>query len=292
MSNPVLPEDDLSLVIQQDWDKQCATVTSAMKDHVANFVTPISMSEQKEFGEAWGSGTYISGCDGLTYLLTARHNVTSVPPGGVLAHLPVLSDSLAKVKYVAVKNMATFSMTEIDVAAIAISNHRVCQPPPERVAPANAIAKKYSAVPGECLFWMGFPGYRLERDDPLVPTALRRSYFHHLDLPMMPMLSQEPQLSITHSHFDPNLHIAVHYPLYGKSMIDNSSRTLPMPKGMSGSAIWDTKYVATLSSGAEWKPELAEICGVLWFYVGPPDLEVLFATKIEHIRSSLPGVIA
>ncbi len=269
----------------QEWDERCAEVTSRMQGYVANFVTPLSVSEQHGFGEAWGSATYVPGSDGYTYIMTAGHNITGLPVSGRLAHLPISEGD-----YVAADNMAILSPREIDAAGIAIPPVLPLQPPPERIVPPASIGDKYRAAKGELLFWMGFPGYKLDRDDPLVPDALKRSVFGHLELPMKPMLSQEIQSPFTHSRFDTNLHIAVHYPKEGKSAVDNSSVRLPMPKGMSGSAIWDTKYIATLNTGGQWKPEQAEICGIVWFFIGSPGPEVVLVTKIEHVRVSIPDM--
>jgi hypothetical protein len=112
----------------------------------------------------------------------------------------------------------------------------------------------------------------------------------YIELPMKPMLSQEMQSTFSHSRFDANLHIAVHYPREGKSAADNSSVLLPMPNGMSGSAIWDTKYVAALEAGWKWSPAQAEICGIVWFFIGTPGPGVVLASKIEHVRASLPDM--
>lgn len=269
----------------QEWDECCAQVTTSMRSYVSNFVTPLSVSEEQGFGEAWGSATYVPGGNGLTYIMTAGHNITDVPTSGRLAHLPVPGS-----EYVAADNMAILSPREIDAAGIAIPPVWQLQPPLQRIAPTTSIGKQYRAVKGELLFWMGFPGYKLDRDDPLVPGARKKTYFGHLELPIKPMLSQEIQSPFTHSCFDANLHIAVHYPKEGKSAADHSSVRLPTPKGMSGSALWDTKYIATLNAGGQWTPEKAEVCGIVWFFIGTPGPEVVLATKIEHVRTSIPDM--
>lgn len=267
----------------QEWDDCCAEVNSRMQGYVANFVTPLSVSEEFGSGEAWGSATYIKGSDGYVYIMTAGHNITGLPAYSRMAHLPVSGG-----EYVAADNMAILSPQEIDAAGVAIPPIPPLQPPPGRIVPTASIGNKYCAVKDELLFWMGFPGYKLDRDDPIFPDARKRSLFEHLELPMKPMLSQEVQAPFTHSRFDPNLHLAVHYPKEGKSAVDNSRVLLPTPKGMSGSAIWDTKFIATVTAGGQWKPEQAEICGIVWFFIGSPGPEVLLATKIEHIRRYIP----
>lgn len=73
---------------QADWARMCADVTQRMSKHVANFVTPLSMSEAHGSGVAWGSGTYFQGAKNV-WVLTAGHVVWDVPAGGRLAHLPL-----------------------------------------------------------------------------------------------------------------------------------------------------------------------------------------------------------
>lgn len=60
---------------------------------------------------------------------------------------------------------------------------------------------------------------------------------------------------------------------------------LPNPQGMSGSLLWDTKFVASMSTGRKWNPELAMVCGLIWGAYRSP--EAIVATKIEHLRSAL-----
>ena len=230
-------------MMPQEWDKCCSQVTISMQEHVANFVTPLSLSMEDGFGEAWGSATYVRGGDGLIYIMTAGHNITDLPHSGRLAHLPVSGG-----QYAAADNMAILSPREIDAASIVIPPFAPLKPPPQRVVPTSSIGGKYRAVKGELLFWMGFPGYKLDRDDPVFPDALRRTYFGHLELPMRPMLSQEILLEFTHSCFDAELHIACHYPTEGKSAVNQSIVRWPMPRGLSGSALWDTKYIATCNA--------------------------------------------
>lgn len=273
----------------QEWDERCAHVTNSMQKYVGRFVTPLSMSEQYGFGEAWGSATYVPGGDGYTYIMTAAHCITDLPPTGKLAHLPN-SDDDSGGDYVAATNMAIFSTYDVDAAGIAIPSIHPFQPFPQRIVPAASVGEKFCAANGELLFWMGFPGFNLERNDPVISNLRKKSIFGHLDMPMKPILSQETKSIFNHPRFDPNLHIAVHYPHNGKSAADNKIVCLPKPNGMSGSAIWDTKYVATLGAGEEWSPEQAEICGIVWAFLDASGAEVVLATKIEHVRASIPNM--
>jgi hypothetical protein len=85
--------------------------------------------------------------------------------------------------------------------------------------------------------------------------------------------------------FDSDKHVLVHFPSKAIQTPEEPLRALPNPKGMSGSLLWDTKFVASLSSGNAWSPNKAEVCGLLWGAHEKP--EVTVATKIEHVRATL-----
>jgi hypothetical protein len=270
---------------QADWNQLCADVTQRMAKHVANFVTPLSMSEEYGSGVAWGSGTYIQGAQHV-WVLTAGHVVMEVPAGGRLAHRPVPDGEYN----------AAFGTPEVkggaeDVAALPVYSDPNFLPAPERIVPPSAIAQRFEADKDELFFWIGFPGYAVNRDDLPTPASLRVSMYEQLNTPEKPMLMQAVKdvASVTHPAFDSTKHIAVHYPYIGTRANDGEHIPLPHPKGMSGSALWNTKTIAAMKAGVEWKPEMAEVCGVIWAAPLEEPLAV-FATKIEHIRSGLTNV--
>src|SRR5207244_4091418 len=85
--------------------------------------------------------------------------------------------------------------------------------------------------------------------------------------------------------FDSDKHVAIHYPARAHRNADGPEVEVPNAKGMSGSLLWDTKFVATTSAGRNWTPELAKVCGLVW--AAHPRPEVIVATKIEHWRHIL-----
>lgn len=270
---------------QVTWTQLLANVTKLMSEHVANFVTPLSMSKEHGSGVAWGSGTYIKGAQHV-WVLTAGHVVMEVPANGRLAHLPVVDGEYN----------AAFGTPEVkggaeDVAALPVYPDPKFLPVPARILPPSAIAQRFEADEDELLFWIGFPGHAVNRDDLSTPASLRVSMYEQLNTPWKPMLMQaiKDVTSVTHPAFDRTKHIAVHYPDRGTRASDGQDVPLPHPKGMSGSALWNTKAIASMKAGIDWKPEMAEVCGVIWGAPPEKPLAVL-ATKIEHVRSSLPNV--
>lgn len=270
------------MTTDQQWNADCAKVTQLMTKHVAQFVTPLSMSEQFGSGTAWGTGTYIQG-ETQMWVLTAAHVITNLPPNGRLAHLPRPGG-----EYNAGLDSPILAAWPIDAGALPVHRDPKYMPPADRVVPQGSVATKYEPVDEELLFWMGFPGYTVERNDPRLRDKLRVSMYEQLTTPAKPMLTQAIHgLSIKASNFDPDKHVALHYPSAATRATDGQTVPLPNAAGMSGSAVWDTKFVACASTNTPWSPEMAQICGVIWAVLDDP--EVVFFTKIEHVRAVLPA---
>jgi hypothetical protein len=266
---------------REEWEFHCSSVKDAMATYAKSFATPISMSEEQGHGIAWGTGSYVEG-PSATYLVTAGHVFTDVPKGGRLAHLPVLGGD-----YIAVVEEPELSPWPVDAAAFAVPPLPVNST--LKAIPPESIGSLFSAVEGELLFWIGFPGYNLERQDALVEARRRRTWFGELETPGMPMLSQaERDWNGGHAAFDSDKHIALHYPSTAKRSVDSPPVAVLHPKGMSGSILWDTQFVRTFRAGGNWVPELAQVCGLVWAALDDP--EVVLATKIEHLRSGLPAL--
>ena len=272
------------LMDADEWRQHSARVTRDMTDFVQPFAAPISMSEENGFGTAWGSGTYFNGSND-TWLLTAEHVISNVPTGGRLAHLPVDGGD-----YNAAFGKPEVAKWPIDAAGLPIYPDQKFLPPPHRVLGPSAIASRFAPVNEELFFIYGFPGYSVERNDPRHPDKLIVSRFNHLTIRGKPFLTQVlPSTErIRAENFDPAYHVAIHYPQVGTSSSTGDVSPLPNAAGMSGCALWDTKFIACASQGLPWRPSFAQICGVVWAVLDDP--EVIFATKIEHVRAALPAI--
>ncbi len=268
---------------REEWEYLCASVKDHMVAHLQQFLTPISMSEEAGSGVAWGSGGYLEANEG-TWLITASHVFSDAPSGARLAHLPVPGDD-----YVAITDPPELAKWPVDAAA-----ERIAPIPASsntKAVPKDLLSDCYSAVDGELLFWVGFPGYKLERHDPILPDRRRSTLFGELPTLGLPMLSQalqgeDPQ----HAAFDRDQHVAIHYPSAAKRAPEEPATALPHPKGMSGSLLWNTRFVEATSAGLEWSPASANVCGVIWAALDSP--EVVLATKIEFVRKGLTRVFA
>ena len=272
------------MITNDQWARSCARVTQEMSEYVRRFATPLSMTEAHGSGTAWGSGTYVKG-PSLTWVLTAEHVLSNVPVGGRLAHVPRDGE-----EYNAAFGTPVIAPWPIDAAGLPIYPDDRFVPPPEKIVQQSSIASSYSPASEELLFWYSFPGYNVERNDPRLGDKLRKSMFDQLNTPGKPMLSQAiaQDVHLSASNFNPAIHVAVHYPVTATRAIDGKTVALPNAAGMSGSALWDTKYVACSLDGRPWSADMAQVCGVVWAVFDDPD--VVFVTKIEHVRAALAGV--
>lgn len=263
-----------------EWSTHCARVKDAMREWVKRFVTPISMSAEYGHGVSWGTGTYLKIAD-RHLLLTNNHVIADVPEGGCLAHLPGPTDD-----YVAVVRPWCRVPYPIDVACTPIPSFSSAGM--KGAVPYELIESEYAPEQDEVLFWIGFPGFTADRHDAPTEARQRMTRFgSSLDLPGLPMLSQVIRNwnGEDEERFDPAVHVAVHYPSEARTAADGPLTRLPNAKGMSGSLLWDTKYVESLRKSTSWSPNDARVCGLVWGVLDDP--EVVLATKIEHVRSAL-----
>jgi len=86
-------------------------------------------------------------------------------------------------------------------------------------------------------------------------------------------------------HFEPEHNFAVTYPMMVPIASERSPVSLPMAKGMSGSALWK---VNKPEAGEEWSPALAQVIGVVYRQDLPE--HSLLTTKVEYVRDFINEV--
>jgi Protein of unknown function (DUF2934) len=268
MSSAALIWQDISLSIQQD-----------MTDVIGPTVSSLSVSEDGQSGMALGSGTYLN-LRGAPYLVTAEH-VVAEARNGIISHLPVPGGY-----YVALTNQFQRSVWPIDMAMTRVpSSHFAASN--KQALNAQCFDDRFQPVDKEVLFFIGFPGSSASRHEPLTESRIRKSYFGQLQINALPLLVQSPpkNFSFNSPVFNSTQHFLLGYPATGISKVGGPEVDLRNPHGMSGSLIWDTKWVAAYNSGIAWSPDMARVCGLVWG--SSENRDVLIATKIEHIRPIL-----
>ncbi|MFP5336964.1 MAG: hypothetical protein ACLGIW_00455 [Gammaproteobacteria bacterium] len=247
---------------QQDWDQLCKETTNAMCEHIKPFVTPLSSEIEKDVGKLEGSGSYLDWND-VRWAITNEH-VARIANTRPLNHQLFGSDLVFRIR-----QEFRVDVFPLDIgAAITDSGAWQATTHVAQAIPESRLANKHNPVEGEMLFLVGFPGQR--------STFL----FESLISPGTPYLTQEHPLP---AEFDPNFHFALHWNPELARSVDGSTRGLPLPPGLSGSLVWNTRRVE-LAQGKEWSPTDAVVTGIVW---GWNSDSCLLATRVEHIRSFL-----
>ena len=263
---------------KEEWHRICCYVRDQMTTHVWPSVTSISESPDGSRAMVWGTGNYVVLRQAI-YLLTADH-VVGCAVGSHLAHLPGPTDD-----YVACYNAFLTGPWPLDIALMRLGNewNRTTR----TAIPASRFAYRYEPADEELLFWLGFPGSTARRHEPVTDLNRRYNWFGGpLESAGVPMLTQAVAASLPNLKFyDPEKHVALHYPAKAIQHADQPEVELPNPKGMSGSLLWDTRFLAGMRAGREWEPDHAKVCGLVW--AAHPKPEVVVATKIEHLRPAL-----
>lgn len=264
------------------WDDCCNTVRIEMERCTKNSVTPISRSEDLNHGFAEGTGTYVTFPSGHTVVLTNEHVARRIRHDMHLSHLPIPGENY--------ELLPEFRVWEapMDFAACFITHDRLASN--RIVISSDVLDQSCNPEPQELLYWYGFPGSTALRHDPISEQNTRYSWFNELHVGGLSMVSQQvPEWpdelpdECLHDH-----HIAVHYPSQAQEVPGGPMVDLPNPKGLSGSLLWDTKFVSCLQRGISWKPEFARVCGVIW--ATWPNPEVVIATKVQFLHRFITEV--
>lgn len=245
----------------EEWKNKCSHVTNEMLEHVKPFSTPISKVIEDDYGMHLGSSSFLTD-GGFIYLITNEHvarKMKSLP----LAHQFYGSDSVTMVL-----NPFAEKKKPIDVAISKISDDAwaACEHSAQAI-PLERFSSKHQPVDGELLFLIGY--------------SQERSKFHFGTLfsPGTPYCTQIADFPTDAG--DINTHFAIHYRPALAESVDGSTSGLPKPPGLSGSLVWNTRFVEISEKGEQWSPENACVTGIVWFW--PEPSLCLLATKVEYM---------
>lgn len=261
---------------EAEWSAWCELVRDQMAGHVYPFVTPISLSVMEARGSALGTGNYVR-VSGATYLLT-NHHVIQEGVGAHLGHLPGPTD-----EYVRMMHTIITAEWPIDMALMRLEEE--WNGATKTAVPVSRFDHRYAPVDGELLFYLGFPGTTATRLETPIEGIHSRYTWHgaaleNLAVPVLTQAFRDDPGPL--EWYDPVYHVVVASPARAPRTAGGPLADLPNPKGMSGSLLWDTKFVACANAGMGWSPERARICGLLW--AAQPRPEVAVATRVEHRR--------
>lgn len=261
MLNFLMRSDDL-LFTSAEWSDLISNAVTRIAAKVAPHTTPISQVVDHNYGEHWGTGSYCESA-GKRFLLTNEH-VASKLQTHSLAHKFWGDDHYFRFRHPfhAIGAPTDTALVRIDDLEWTRFPHRAVP------VPAAQFATTHAPVEGELLFIAGYSGDRA------------KFLFDTLVTPGTPYLARECPLPAD-ARCVQDLHFAMHYNPALATPVDPKGRPLPLPPGMSGSLVWNTRVVEQRMRGLEWSPEDAMVTGILW---GWPSETCVVATKIEHMQ--------
>lgn len=263
----------------QQWVDFCTDIKDQMGQFVWPHVTPLSVAVSENRGIALGTGNYVTLHSG-TYVLTNCH-VLQEAKGSRVGHLPGPTDD-----YLRLEHHYQLEDWPVDLALTRVGNE--WKRATAKSLQSSHFDDRYSPVPKELLFFLGFPGSTATRRENITELNIRYSLFGMLRSAGIPMVTQQrPDQTAALRNYEPRFHVLVEYPAKALKSSRGALEDLPNPAGMSGSLLWDTKAVACLNGGKRWSPELARICGLVWAEEHKPGPDVILATKVEHLRPVL-----
>jgi hypothetical protein len=262
-SNPnphIVTKESLMIILEK--------CRQTLVDSLEGVTTSLIQSSTRSDGSAIGTGNYFEFGD-KAYILTNSH-VIDEAKGDMIAHESILGQFTSLRKYIhRHPRPKDIALVEVDTESNRLS--------------IDNFDERFAPVEGEAVFWMGRPGSKAGRYEPITELTKVQTYFGELKYQtkahFITLLSPENGTE-SQNWFDKGKDVQINYPNKAEHAVNVESLELPNPHGMSGSLLWDTKLVDCLRRGVEWKPENAKVCGLIW---GSYE-DTIIATKIEYVR--------
>ena len=260
-----------NLISEEEWNVLMPDVTERMHAHIAPFCVPVS-KHHDDHGTAWGSGSFMKLHDRI-FILTNEHVAQARNKPQQLIYPLGDDDEMHFVR----GNHVGYG-EPLDIAILPVDENVWAAPHKAKAITVDLIDLVHQPVANELFMFAGFGG--------------DRSGFHFgaLIVPGTSSMSREVALP-NYSNLDPLFHFALDYrPDLAINAIGN--RSLPLPPGFSGSAVWNTQFVEAITLRKEWTPEMATVTGLLWGWPEKETIGCVIATRSEYIRSFLLGALS
>lgn len=248
---------------KEEWEAAMPTLTLAMNDLLKRYRSPIFI-DHGDHGEPYGSGSFLM-LGERRFILTNEHVVAARRSGAQLGIRFDGQDDLIALLGDHVELPWPWDLALIPVSEQAWSacEHTALAITVDQILPAHA------AAPTEVFAFSGYAGERTH------------FVFGEMQFGATTSLAREVQLN-DHPEIDPRFHFGLAYlPDQATSVI--GGRGLPRPDGMSGSAVWNTRFVEARLKGLDWSADLAAVTGVAFGW--PSGQGAIAATRAEHLRS-------
>lgn len=253
------------LFTEKEWDALMPKLTRAMTDYLRPRRAPV-FEDLGDYGAGWGSGTYLA-LGQMIVILTNEHVAEIRKTGAALASQLCGQNTIWRILDTHCEYPYPLDLAVLPVAPSQWSTDH-CSVPVE----TTRIALAHDPVEGEVLAMTGFAGKGVH------------FVWGELHSEATCYLAREVGLPVDDDRFDDRYHFGLAYrPDLAIDVV--GKKGLPVPNGFSGSAVWDTRFVAARIAGLEWSPEMARVTGIVWGW--PSEHGCLVATRAEYVRSFL-----
>ena len=254
------------LFSEGEWEAAMPVITQAMTDYLKQFRTPIFI-DHGDYAEPWGTGSFLE-LDGQKFILTNEH-VVRPRVNSQLGFRFEQQPQLLKLLGDHVEHTWPWDLALVPIVQEVWSTFNHGSAPIH----VDQIALAHDPFPTEVFAFSGYAG--------------ESSTFLFGEMQFGATTSLALELSLIPSdEIDPRFHFGLAYrPDLATAVV--GGKGLPKPPGLSGSTVWNTRFVEAKYLGIDWTPSLAKVAGVVWGW--PSGQGAIVATKAEHVRSFLLG---
>jgi hypothetical protein len=251
---------------QTQWDDAFPHVTAEMHAFLQPFRAPV-YEHRGDHGVGWGSGSYIRIKNRL-FILTNKHVLDVKHQGRKLAYQ---FDGQPNVYLSAGQNIEVGWPEDLALLPVDDGVWNATAHTSKAIDPAQ-IASRHAPVEHEMLAFVGFAGDNVQ------------FVWSTINAKSTTLITREVPVTRDPGVVDPKLHFGIDYRTEQAIRVSGSG-DLPLPPGLSGSTVWNTRFVETAAAEGVWTPDLAQVTGVIWGW--PSSQACLVATRAEQLRAFL-----
>lgn len=249
-----------------EWNAAMPQVVKEMTAFLRCFRAPV-FEDHGTHGDGHGTGSYLQ-LGSHVLILTNDHVAAARECNRKLIYQLAGEEDFRPIvgNHVAVGAPYDIALLPVDSTAWTAGSNQ------SRAITLDRIAVAHAPVLTEILSFTGFAGENVGFHFGTV-TSMATCY-----------TAKEIPLPADDERFSARYHFGLDYrPDLATDVIGNKG--LPLPPGLSGSAVWNTRFVEARMSGQTWTPEMAVVTGIIWGW--PSNAACLVATRSEYLRSIL-----
>lgn len=258
---------------KEEWETALPQVVKEMTEYLRPYRTAVYEHKQdelgKSYGDGWGSGSYLR-LGTRVFILTNQHVACVRKASRVLAYQFDGQEDIRAIvgDHVEIGLPFDLALLPVDMNAWTDQSNK------SKAIEVDQILHAHAPLPTELLTFVGFGGENVTFHFDALFAKGTCSTAHEVELP-------------EDNRFSPRFHFGLDY-RPDLATVVTGQEGLPLPPGLSGSTVWNTRFVEAKIAGVPWVPEMAKVAGVVWGW--PSGHACLIATRAEYLRSFLLGI--